>query len=475
MVRTRFSPSPTGFLHLGNARSALFSALFAAHTSGIFLLRIEDTDQARSEHQFTESLLMDLHWLTIKWQEGPHAGGDKGPYWQSQRQDIYLDFYKKLKDLKHAYPCFCTDEELTIHRKTQLARGIAPRYPGTCLKISPDEVKARIDKGEKPALRFQVPHNQIIEFVDLVKGPQHFNSSDIGDFIIRRADGSSSFLFCNAIDDSLMGVTHIIRGEDHLTNTPRQLMILQTLNLFQPRYGHLSLIVGEDGAKLSKRHGSFSVKDLREGGYLSIATLNYLARLSHNYEQNHLLSFAELAHYFHLEKISKSAARFDHNQLLHWQKSAVLKLTDDEVWEWLGESIQTLVPKNSQNLFAEVMRQNILFPKEAEKWAHILFDRKKDFSKELINSLEDVPSTFFEVASAAVKKNGTDMQKILEAIKFELSLTGKKLFMPLRLALTGESHGPELAQIALLMGADGLLQRLEFAAKVYEKNHAKNL
>ena len=301
MIRTRFSPSPTGMLHLGNVRAALFSLLYAKKMDGIFLLRIEDTDATRSEQKYLDSLQEELHWLGLQWQEGPGVGGPHGPYCQSERGGIYAQYYQQLEDEGRAYPCFCSDQELALNRKLQLSRGQAPRYPGTCRKLSKETVAKRLEAGEKPALRFQVPQNTMIEFNDLVKGHQKFNSDDIGDFIIRRADGSSSFMFCNAIDDSLMGVTHILRGEDHLANTPRQLMILQALQMRAAEYGHLSLITGDDGAKLSKRHGSSSLNDLIEQGFLPHAVVNYLARLSHTYEQQSLLSFNELAIHFHLE------------------------------------------------------------------------------------------------------------------------------------------------------------------------------
>src|SRR5580704_5060301 len=306
MVRTRFSPSPTGMIHLGNVRSALFSALYAKHAHGTFILRIEDTDQSRSEEKFTESMLSDLTWLGMHWQEGPGIDGPYKPYFQSQRGNVYSRYYQQLEESGLAYPCFCSDQELALHRKLQLSRGHAPRYPGTCRKLSKDVVAERIAQGKKPALRFLVPQNKDIDFVDIVKGPQHFNSDDIGDFIIRRADGSSSFMFCNAIDDSLMQISHVIRGEDHLSNTPRQLMILQALEMSSPKYGHLSLIMGDDGSKLSKRHGSFSLHDLRAEGYLPIAVMNYLARLSHTYEEQRLLNIEELAQAFNIEKISRA-------------------------------------------------------------------------------------------------------------------------------------------------------------------------
>lgn len=470
MIRTRFSPSPTGMVHLGNARAALFSALYANQFEGVFLLRIEDTDHTRSDVKFTEILQDDLHWLGIEWQEGPGVGGPHAPYWQSERHGIYEGYYQQLIDMGKAYPCFCTEQELAIHRKLQLSRGHAPRYPGTCKNLSKDEVAKRIAEGKKPALRFKVPVNTKIEFIDLVKGPQHFESDDIGDFIIRRAEGTASFLFCNAIDDSLMQISHVIRGEDHLANTPRQLMILQSLNMPAPKYGHLSLIMGEDGAKLSKRHGSFSLNDLRQQGYLPIAVLNYLARLSHAYEEQHLLSFSELAKRFDLEKISRAPARFDTNQLLHWQKEAVLKLNAKEAWEWLGSEIKTHIPADKQELFIEMMRQNILFPKEAQSWLNILSDNELQFTDQHNVILSEAGEKFFIAAMEAVEKHQTNLKDILDDLKKQLGISGKRLFMPLRIALTGEEHGPELVHIATLLGSDLMLKRFQKVG-----HHVKNL
>lgn len=483
MIKTRFSPSPTGMIHLGNARAALFSALYAKHMKGAFLLRIEDTDQSRSDEKYTDILQDDIRWLGAQW--------DEGPYWQSKRHEIYLSYYQKLEETGNAYPCFCSDQELALNRKLQLSRGHAPRYPGTCRGLSPEEVTKRIVEGKQPTLRFRVPVNQMIEFIDLVKGQQRFNSDDIGDFIIRRADKTSSFLFCNAIDDSLMGVTHVIRGEDHLANTPRQLMILQALDMPTPHYGHLSLIMGEDGGKLSKRHGSASLHDLRTEGYLPLAVINYLSRLSHVYDEQRLMSFNELATHFRLEKISRSPARFDTNQLLHWQKEAVLALNKEEAWHWLEKSsehiiledttpekkllsylalhetndrkIKDRIPTDKQDLFIDMMRKNVLFPSEAKKWTQILFGKELELNQEKISILAEAGENFFNAAQNAVEKHQTDLKSILDELKQQLGISGKRLFMPLRIALTGEEHGPELINIVDLLGAAEMKNRFAVA------------
>ncbi len=469
MVRTRFSPSPTGMMHIGNARAALFSALYAMKEKGVFILRIEDTDQIRSEHQYTEMLQDDLHWLGVNWQEGPGVGGPYQPYWQSQRHDIYDHYYQALEKKGLAYPCFCTDQELALNRKIQLSRGQAPRYPGTCRKLSEEQIAKRLAEGAKPALRFHVPEKKLIEFVDVVKGLQKFNSDDIGDFIIRRAEGTASFMFSNAIDDSLMKVTLAMRGEDHLANTPRQLMLLQALNLPAPHYAHLSLIISDDASKLSKREGSFSVNDLRREGYLSQAIINYLSRLSHTYEQLHLMSFAELAANFKLEKLSRAPARFDKNQLLHWQKEAVMALDNAATINWLGEDILENVPKDKRDLFAEIMRKNVLFPSEAKNWVDIFFGQALQFTDEQLAILKEPGETFFVAAQESTKKYGMDIKQICDDLKMQCNLSGKKLFMPLRIALTGQHNGPELVHIAALLGTEKMMAHFQQAEKIVGK------
>src|SRR3990167_6009175 len=435
---------------------------------GIFILRIEDTDAVRSAEQYTETLQQDLHWLGIAWQEGPGVDGKHGPYWQLQRLNIYHHYYDQLKEKSRVYPCFCTEEELALARKMQLSRGHAPRYSGTCRQLIAEEITQRKEQGLKPTLRFRVPENTMIEFIDLVKGPQHFNSNDIGDFIIRRADGTSPFLFCNAIDDATMKVTHVLRGDDHLTNTPRQIMILQALNLPISHYGHLSLITGSDGTPLSKRHGSFSVQDLQQRGFLPQAVINYLARLGHTCDAQQLLSFSELAAHFNVEKLSRSPAHFDHSQLMYWQKTAALLLDKTEFWHWLGEGIQRQVPEAMHDLFVSAVQPNIAFPHEAAMWAATFFSdslKLEDLNDEALAFLRDTKEQFFVEAEQAVINYGTNFQRLLVEMKQTLGLSGKRLFMPLRIALTGRMDGPELALIAPLLGTKPLQQRFSQALK----------
>lgn len=461
-MKSRFCPSPTGHLHLGNTRTALFNALLAKNQSGQFLLRIEDTDKSRSFEHYTQALLDDLHWLGLDWQEGPEVDGPHAPYWQSQRQSIYEHYYDMLIQRQLAYLCFCTDSELAIERKVQLASGQPPRYAGNCRHLTTTEIEEKLAKGLLPTLRFQVPKNQIIEFTDLVRGIQRFNADDIGDFIIRRADRTASFIFSNAIDDAVMGVTHALRGDDHLTNTPRQLLVLQALDLPAPHYGHIALIVGNDGSPLSKRHGSQSLLELREQGFLPEAITNYLARLGHNYKQTQYLSFAELSSYFAVENLGSSPSRFDAEQLLYWQKVAVARLSPEQAWNWLGEGIKAKVPLDQHDIFIQVVKPNLCFPEDVNSWLDILFGEVDlEYSPEHLAILHEAGAGFFQQALSIIEEVGLDFKALSERLGKELGIKGKALYAPLRIALTNQLHGPEMAGLFQLLGREKIIARLK--------------
>jgi glutamyl-tRNA synthetase len=461
---------------IGNARTALFSALLAWHEKGIFLLRIEDTDLARSQKEFQLELERDLKWLGLAWQEGVGIGGAYGPYCQSERFGLYEEYYQKLQDEGLAYPCFCTEQQLEFSRKVQLGQGIAPRYSGTCRNLSEQERQEKLAQGLKPAIRFKVPKGKIVNFDDLVKGPQKYEADNIGDFIIKKSDGSSSFMFCNAIDDALMQVSHVLRGEDHLTNTPRQILILEALNLRVPAYGHISLINGSDGQKLSKRNGSRSIVQLREEGFLALGVVNYLARLGHYYENNALMSMEELAAQFKNEHLSKSAARYDEPQLLHWQKLALATLGEAELWQWMSIAVHDLVPSEHKSLFMQTIRDNILLPKDAVKYAKDLFADNFQVEKDM-HILVETDAIFFDEAIHAVQNFGADFKAISEHLTVKLGVKGKNLFQPLRVALTGELHGPQMAGLITLIGAERCIKRFEDAKKYQDirRFYAKDL
>lgn len=459
-IKTRFAPSPTGYLHLGNVRTALFNALLARAWGGRFLLRIEDTDQERSRPEYVAALLEDLRWLGLDWQEGPEIGGSGAPYAQSERAAIYADYYRQLESGDQAYPCFCSPAELALSRKAQLAAGRPPRYAGTCARLSAAERQARRDRGLQPTLRFRAPDAQTVEFTDRVRGPQRFAGADIGDFVIRRSDGTPQFFFANAVDDALMGVTHVLRGDDHLSNTPRQLLLLQALNLPAPEYGHLALIVGSDGGPLSKRDGDLSLRELRATGYLPNALLNYLARLGHSYEQDRWMEPAELAANFALERLGRAPARYDAAQLLHWQSEAVRHTDSQQLWEWIKPALHDWVPPSCQDAFIATVRPNVRFPADAGFWAERLFGAELIASPESQAAVFQAGSEFFTHALAAYAEHGAAYQPLIENLRLRTGRKGKSLFMPLRAALTGETHGPELAGILALLPPEIVRRRL---------------
>ncbi len=447
-------------MHLGNARTALFNALLAVQQQGIFLLRIEDTDQERSREEFQHALQEDLWWLGLHWQEGPVVSGEHEPYQQAARSHIYGSYYDRLSAAGAAYPCFCSAQELEISRKAQAARGQAPRYTGKCRNLSPAEVETRLQQGLAPTLRFRVPKGESIQFTDGVRGEQRFMSDDIGDFILRRGDGSPAFFFSNAIDDALMGVTHVLRGEDHLANTPRQMLILQALGLPVPEYSHIALIVGADGSPLSKRHGSRSIRELRENGYLPLALLNYMARLGHSYDQDQLLNPIELATNFNLQRLGRAPAHYDAHQLLHWQHQSIAALDSEVLWEWMGASVHALVPAAHKQAFMETIRPNISFPEHALKWANAIFHDPlllNDASREIV---AEAGNHFFEQAVVALAE-AADFNSFSSAVKQRTDRKGKQLFMPLRTALTGEQGGPEMARLFELMTPERMRSRLQ--------------
>jgi len=453
-MKTRFAPSPTGWMHFGNLRTALFNFLFARKENLGFLLRIEDTDLVRSSKEFQRDLIEDLEWLGLKY--------DEGPYLQSERAAIYDKYYKQLEEHGLAYPCFCSEELLNITRKIQQSSGQPPRYSGTCRNLSKEVIAAKLLAGEKATLRFQVPKDKIIEFVDLIKGAQRFSANDIGDFIIRRNDGTASFMFCNAIDDAEMGVTHALRGDDHLANTPRQLMILKALNKHAPQYGHFAMINGSDGTPLSKRNGSQSVRELRTQGYLPLAVLNYLARLGHYYASNEFLSLEQLVEQFDLKHISTSPARHDVTHLRHWQKEAIMQSSISDFKILIRPYTDGVIANDKHTEFAELIKDNVLMPEDAKVWVTAVADQHLSFSDAELEILRQAGVKFFNCAKEAVNKNPKiTFKELADTVKVATNTKGKELFMPLRIALTGQEHGPELAKLMSFMSAALISNRFE--------------
>src|SRR5712691_478368 len=327
-MRVRFAPSPTGQLHVGNARTALFNWLLARGSSGTFILRVEDTDVERSTRESEAGILRDLRWLGLDWDEGPDVGGPRGPYRQSERLHLYQSYAKELLSADAAYYCFCSTAQLGAEREEAVAAGRTARYAGTCRRLSRDQAAARIAAGERPAIRFRVPEARDVVFTDIVRGDVRFHTDVVGDPVIVRADGHPAYNFAVVVDDALMEVTHVIRGEDHISNTPRQVLLNEALGFTPPEFAHLSLVMGPDHSPLSKRHGATSVAEFRSKGYLPEALVNYLALIGWapgNDEE--LLPVEELARRFSLERVGHSAGVFDEEKLA-WANRHYLKIAD---------------------------------------------------------------------------------------------------------------------------------------------------
>jgi len=465
-VTTRFAPSPTGRLHLGNARTALFNYLLARAAGGRFVLRIEDTDPDRCLPVHESALIEDLRWLGLRWDEGPDRDGGHGPYRQSQRRGTYETYFGQLRESGHAYPCFCTEAELEADRQARLAAGAAPRYSGRCRDIPAGEAAARLAAGEPAALRFRVVPGGAITFDDFVRGSQSIDADGIGDFIIRRSDGTPSFFFSNAVDDALMGVSHVLRGEDHLANTPRQLLLLQALGLAAPRYGHLALVVDENGAPLSKRRGSPTLEALRGEGVLPSAVTNYLARAGHAFADPGCLDLAALAAGFRIEALGRAPTRFDVVQLEHWQQLAVRAL-DAAAFEAWADLPRGLVAPGDRAAFFEAVRANCARPGDVAAWAGVVFSDDWPMSAEAVQVIDVAGAGFFAAALAALEAAGTGFDALVAQLKRALpgNARGPALFQPLRAALTGVLAGPELRALLPLMGVARARRRLEDAAR----------
>ncbi|MDE2219845.1 MAG: glutamate--tRNA ligase, partial [Gammaproteobacteria bacterium] len=372
-VVTRFAPSPTGELHLGNVRTALFNLLLARRSGGRFLLRIEDTDAARTRATHVQALEEDLGWLGLDWDEGPGRDAGHGPYRQSERGGIYTPLLGRLEAEERAYPCYCSSAELELSRRAQLAAGRPPRYAGTCARLDGAARAARAAAGARPALRFRIGADRLLRFDDLVHGPQQFDTALIGDFVIRRDDGTPAFFFANAVDDSLMRVTQVLRGEDHLANTPRQLLVLEALGLSAPRYGHLPLLTGGDGTPLSKRNGAQSARELRAAGYGALAICNLLFRLGHSCADHASLSLEEMAARFDPGRLQRASAHLDPVQLRHWQSLWVRSLAPEAAQAWLAGFLPAAAAPAQRAAAVAALLPNIVAAGEISEWLPVVF------------------------------------------------------------------------------------------------------
>jgi nondiscriminating glutamyl-tRNA synthetase len=455
-LRVRFAPSPTGNLHVGNARTALFNWLLARGAGGTYVLRIEDTDAERSTVESEHSMLEDLRWLGLEWDEGPDTGGPHGPYRQSERLELYRSTARELIERALAYYCFCTPEQLEAERQAALAAGAAPKYSGRCRALDPATAKRRADDGEAAAIRFAVPSGRDVTFRDLVRGDVTFNTSVIGDPVIVRSDGRPAYNFAVVIDDGQMEITHVIRGEDHISNTPRQLLLYEALALDPPAFAHLSLVLGPDHAPLSKRHGATSVAEFRERGFLPEALVNYLALLGWSPgEGQELLPVTEMARRFDLQKVGHSAAVFDVGKLSwmnrHYMKEAPqARIARDVLRYFVHAGFVTHGTDASIGFIESILPMAVGSVDRLEEIPQRLafvFDWNAARAAELVRAEPDgaraVQAFADEIASLGPLTRDT-FRAAAGRARDRTGLKGRALFHPIRVAVTAADSGPEL-------------------------------
>jgi len=477
LVRVRFAPSPTGYLHLGNARTALFNYIYAKHTNGKLILRVEDTDKERSKKEYEEMLIDDLKWLGIQWDEGPDIGGEHAPYRQSQRDNIYKKYIEKLKQSGHIYKCFCTQKELEEERKKALAEGRPPRYSGKCRNLSEEEIKQLEKEGKSYTWRFKVPDGETIVFEDLIKGVIEINVNEFGDFVIVRSDGSPVYNFVVVVDDALMEITHIIRGEDHLSNTPKQILIYRALGFKEPKFAHLPIILGEDKSKLSKRHGSVSVRAFREDGYVSEAMFNGLALLGwHPKKDTEVVSKEEIIKEFDIKDVHNAPAVFDRAKLKWLNGIYIREIIDlDDLTNRAIPFFEKFGYKANFEYYKKVLnaiRDSLETLNDIKERAFPFFIddfEYEDDAKEILeneNSINVIKS-FYEKVSKLENISQTDFKAITKEIQKELKVKGKALFMPIRVALTGKTSGVDISLLVEVIGKDKVLKRIEKILKTF--------
>lgn len=477
-VRVRYAPSPTGHLHIGNARTALFNYLFARNQNGKFIIRIEDTDQKRNIEGGEESQLRYLKWLGIEWDESIDVGGEYGPYRQSERTEIYQKYTEELLEKGLAYHCYCTSEELEKEREEQQANSQMPRYSGKCCNLTAEQRAELEAEGREPSIRFRVPSNTEIKWNDIVKDEVSFESEGIGDFVIVKKDGTPTYNYAVAIDDYLMKMTHVLRGDDHISNTPKQILVYEALGWTPPVFGHMTLIVNENRRKLSKRDESIIqfIEQYKELGYLPEALFNFITMLGWSpVGEEEIFSKEQFIEIFDPARLSKSPALFDTSKL-RWMNNQYMKQLDlDEV---VALSVPHLVKagKVEETRDAEIeqwvrdlvalYQEQMSFGAEIVELTEMFFKKEIDYSEEAkaVLAEEQVPEVlkaFAEEISSLEEFSADEIKAATKAVQKATGQKGKKLFMPIRVATTGETHGPELPKAISLLGKETVLARLE--------------
>lgn len=489
-VRLRFAPSPTGYLHIGGLRTALYNYLFAKKNGGKLILRIEDTDQSRFVEGALENLIDAMNWAGIEFDEGVFVKngeivqvGDYGPYIQSERLDIYGEYIDKLIESGHAYYCFCSKERLDSVREGQKAQGLVPKYDGFCRNVSTEDAKARIEKGEEYVVRLKLPHDYDIKFHDLVRGDITINTNDVDDQVLLKSDGYPTYHMAVVVDDHLMKISHIVRGEEWLPSTPKHVYLYEAFGWEKPVYVHLPTVLNKERKKLSKREGDVAVGDFKEKGYLPQGLVNYLALVGWSPEDNEeIFPMDDLIEQFSFERVSKTGGIFDVDKL-DWVNAHYIKDCQ------LGDLTDKLIP---YLIDAEFIDEK--FAEDNREWLELLTETVRDSLHNLSEVVDKVRFVFedeFEIASEEEIAiiNEEDAETVLDGIEAELENTdeidmeyakglmkkvqkatgvkGKKLFMPARVGLTGTAHGPEFVNVLVLLGKEKILKRIRYVKDKY--------
>lgn len=478
-LKVRFAPSPTGPFHIGGARSALFNWLVARHADGTFLVRIEDTDLKRSTKESEENIKDSLKWLGMNWDEGIDVGGPHGPYRQTERLDLYKKEVQRLLDEGKAYYCYCSAEELEKSRKAQLDAGKTPIYDEHCRHLTEEE-KARYEaEGRKPVVRLKVRKDGVFAFDDMVRGHVEFQAAGVGDFIIMKSDGIPVYNFAVVIDDAFMEVTHVIRAEEHLSNTPRQLAIYEALGYKPPKFGHISLILGEDHKKMSKRHGATSVTEYRNMGYLPEAVVNYLALLGWTPKgEQEIFTEEELIKQFSMKRVSSNDAVFDINKLNWINFQYMKKLDADQLYDLIvpflvkAGYVEESVTEEKKDWLKKViwfMKDHIYFAGQAAEELKFFFEDMPALTDEAILSIMKAETSgkllkaFIEDLKALETFDQAEIKKCFNACMKAQGIKGKAAYEPTRIALTGVTQGPGMFEMMELFGREKTMDRLEAA------------
>ncbi|MBI3292187.1 MAG: glutamate--tRNA ligase [Elusimicrobia bacterium] len=479
VVRVRFAPSPTGFLHIGGARTALFNWLFARRQRGAFILRIEDTDEVRSTDESLAAIVQGLRWLGLDWDEGPEVGGSSGPYFQMQRLGQYRSFIDQLLAKGQAYPCYCTPEELAAMRQTALLEKRPPKYDGRCRRFSSEDRSARDRAGQSSVVRFAMPTEGVTRFHDLVRGDVEFENALLDDFVLLKTSGVPTYNCAVVLDDHAMQITHVIRGDDHLSNTPRQIQLYCALGWEPPQWAHLSMVLGPDGSRLSKRHGATAVIEFKDVGYLPEALVNYLALLGWSTEDSQqLFRLPELIEKFSLERCGKNPAIFDPQKLLWMNGEYIRQVSKEELAKRALPFLQKagLVSETGDDATQRLVTQAVALEQEKIKrldevphLTEFFFQEEIAYDPAAVNQvlkaqgaeqvLEDLAQRF----EAMTDFSEQAFEQVCRQYAKERGIATGKVFHPLRVAVSGRTQGPSLFGLLALLGKSRVVTRLRRA------------